>query len=137
MSLKVNCAASATKSPKIVLGVSFNHLYMLRTMLKHGVKIPDVLLSDSVVMFKVMVSKTESAKLSYLGDKYVHWVEHTLHDADCGAKVLMAVMNKVYNNPSKYFAKFLIGCNKYMSLVGLDKYQRMKAMEQRIRESVD
>lgn len=104
-------------------------------MLKHGVDVPDVLLSDSVVMIKMMVDKNESAKLGYLRDKYVPWVDHVAHDADSDAMVLKEVMNRIYKDPCVYYRKFSIDCRKYVELVGLNMYQKTKSMEQAIQDA--
>ncbi len=134
-----NCEKETTRNRKIVLvahyGMSFDHLHLIRTMLKHGVDVPDMLLSDSVVMIKLMVDKNESAKLGHLRDKYVPWIEHVAHDADSDAKVLKGVMNMIYKDPCVYYRKFSIDCRKYVELVGLNMYQKTKSMEQTIRDA--
>lgn len=135
--LLVNCDSS--KNPNIVLvahyGVSFDHLHLLRTMLKHGIQPPDVYLSDSMVLYKVLINKETSAKLSFLRDKHVAWVEHLAHDADSDAKVMMMIMKNVFPNPKAVYSKFSVHCSDYMKMVGLNLYRVTMTMEERIRNA--
>lgn len=137
--LTINSEKGSSKNVKIVLiahyGVLFDHLHVVRTMLKHGIEPPDVLLSDSVVIFKMMMGKNETAKLGVLRDKYVPWVDHVAHDADSDAGVLMALMNVVFEVPTLIYARASVTSRKYMDLVGLNLYERTKTMEQRIRDA--
>ncbi|KAK1242046.1 hypothetical protein MKX07_000032 [Trichoderma sp. CBMAI-0711] len=138
--LLINSEQGSPRNLKIMLiahnGVLFNHLHLLRTMLKHGIEPPDILLSDSMAILKIMIGKNETTELVDLGNKYVPWIDHTPRDADSEAQVLMAVMKQVFRNPSSLYTRFSIHCTKYMTLVGLSMYQKTMSMDQRIREAM-
>ncbi|KAK1828585.1 hypothetical protein QBC39DRAFT_264830, partial [Podospora conica] len=97
--------------------------------------IPDVYLSDSMVSYKMMIDKEQTAKLCVLRDKHVPWVEHCAHNADSDAKVMMMLMKQVFIDPRKVYTKFSISCKQYMKLVGLSIYQKTINMEERIRNT--
>lgn len=71
--LVINFDKNSSKNPKIMLvahyGVSFDHSHVLRTMLKHGIQMPEMFLLDLVVMFKKMMGKKRSAKLAHSREK--------------------------------------------------------------------
>ncbi|KAG5916587.1 hypothetical protein E4U61_003500 [Claviceps capensis] len=135
--LPINC--SNIKKPKIVLvahyGISFDHLHLLRTMLRYSIEPPNVYLSDYMVLYKILIDKQSKARLSYLRDKHVAWVEHLAHDADSDAKVMMGIMRNVFSDPRAIYCKFSISCLDYMRMVGLDMYQVTMTMEKRIRDA--
>ncbi|KAG6019468.1 hypothetical protein E4U41_003217 [Claviceps citrina] len=120
----INTDKAVVKNPTIVLvahyGVLSDHLHLLRTMLRHGVRPPGVHLSDSVAIYKMMEGKDQTARLAYLRDKLMPWIEHVPHDADSEAKALMRIMHHLLPDPRLIYSRFCIECGEYLKLVGLD-----------------
>lgn len=103
-------------------GAVHDHVHLLKTMMKWGIKPPDYRLSDSLSLFKVMKGKKETAKLNVLVNKYSPWFDHTPHEACSDADALRSVVMTAFPDHVVACYTFSVSCTGFMNRTGLSAY---------------
>lgn len=103
-------------------GAVHDHVHLLKTMMKWGIKPPNYRLSDSLSLFKVMKGKRETAKLNDLVNKYSPWFDHVPHDACSDADALRSVVMTAFPDYQLACYTFSITCSDFMNRTGLSAY---------------
>lgn len=103
-------------------GSCHDHVHLLRSMMKWGLRPPNYMLVDTLAIFKVIRGLNMNAKLSTLVNTYAPWIDHVPHDADSDAAALRIVTMVAFANTKTVCHAFGISSESFMDRTGLSMY---------------
>ncbi|KAF2844088.1 hypothetical protein T440DRAFT_473667 [Plenodomus tracheiphilus IPT5] len=103
-------------------GMHRDHVYLIKTLLSHGVKPPHVRFADSMALFKFFKRVEMGTNLSALVVKYACWLGHVPHDADSESRVLRSVVLNEFRDPETICMLISAPHAQFMGRTGLDMY---------------
>lgn len=103
-------------------GSCHDHVHLLRSMMKWGLKPPSYRLVDTLAIFKLARGTNMNAKLSTLVNTYAPWFHHVPHDADSDAAGLRLVTMVGFPNTRLICYAFGISSESFMDRTGLSMF---------------
>lgn len=118
----------SSSSPPILMiiahnGMNHDHYFLTKAMLRLQMPIPNWLLSDTMPMFKTIITRSNSAKLADLVVTYAGWVDHVPHDALSDADALMNVTMVGDTNWLSICNALSTSYERYKEITGLSMFK--------------
>jgi hypothetical protein len=125
--VSVEVGGSSVRDEDVIMvahsGSKHDHVLTIKTMMKWGINPPAWRFSDTLPLFKVVVSPNERASLVDLVDMYVPWFNHTPHDALSDAEALMNVVMTAVPDWTTACYAFSNTYESFATSVGLDTFR--------------